>query len=200
MILAVSLLTLNTQADNHSGNIEQGRAKSAVCSACHGVDGNSINPEWPSLAGQHPKYLVQRLQAYKAGEVKTPLAALMNAQAMALSAQDMADLAAYFASQTVTPGAADAALVEAGSVLYRMGNEEREIASCAACHGPRGRGNPLSNVPAIAGQRSAYSVAQLKAFANGTRDGGLNGMMHDVSKSMSEDDMKAVASFMQGLH
>lgn len=195
--LAIFLFALGSQGADMTPDIEQGRAKAAVCSACHGADGNSINSEWPSLAGQHAEYLVQQLNAYKSGTVVN---ALMSAQAAALSDQDMVDLAAYYSSLQVKPGSADAALVDDGSSLYRLGDAPNAVASCAACHGPRGRGNPLANVPAVAGQRSAYVVAQLKAFAAGTRPGGLNGVMADVSKNMTDQQMKAVASYMQGLH
>ena len=124
----------------------------------------------------------------------------MSPMAANLSAQDMADLAAYFSSLQAKPGTADPALVNTGGGIYRLGNIKREIASCAGCHGPRGNGNPQANIPAIAGQRSAYVINQLQAFASGARPEGLNGMMGDVSKTLTANDMKAVASYLEGLH
>lgn len=197
MICAATFLALGAAAADFTGDADAGKAKATVCAACHGADGNSINAEWPNLAGQHPQYTVARLKAYKSGEAQN---ALMNAQAIGLSEQDMHDLAAWFATLTVKPGAADPELVDAGTILYRLGNEETNVASCAACHGPKGRGNPVAMIPAIAGQRTTYTINQLNAFANGTRHGGINNMMHDVAKAMSAEEMKAVAAYLEGLH
>ncbi len=198
LVTAALLLALNpTSAVAENGDASRGQTKAAVCGACHGADGNSINSMWPSLAGQHVPYLVQRLKNYKENSSKYPV---MGAQASGLSEQDMHDLAAYFSTLTVKPGAADPEKVTLGSELYRLGNDDDEIASCAACHGPRGHGNPAANMPSIAGQRSDYVVAQLKAFANGNRSGGLNNMMSAVSKNMSEKQMTAVAAYLEGLH
>lgn len=197
MICAATFLAQGTFAADLTGDAEAGKAKAAVCGACHGSDGNSINAEWPNLAGQHPQYTVARLKGYKSGEIKN---AVMGAQAMGLSEQDMHDLAAHFATLTVKPGAADPEFVDAGSALYRLGNEETHVASCAACHGPSGKGNPVAMMPSIAGQRSTYTINQLNAFANGTRYGGINNMMYDVAKAMSAEEIKAVAAYLEGLH
>ncbi len=197
LMSAVAFAGLSTLAADMTGDADAGKAKATVCGACHGADGNSINSEWPNLAGQHANYTVARLNGYKSGETKDPV---MGAQAAGLSKQDIHDLAAYFATLSVKPGEANPEMVDLGAQLYRLGNDETNVASCAACHGPKGRGNPVAMMPAIAGQRFNYTINQLNAFANGTRYGGINNMMHDVAKAMSTEEIEAVASFLEGLH
>ena len=92
-----SLLALASVAVQAQSDVKAGEAKAAVCTACHGVQGNSTNPDWPKLNGQHAKYIVKQLKAFKAGTRKDPL---MSGQAMTLSEQDMQNLGAYFAAQT----------------------------------------------------------------------------------------------------
>lgn len=91
--VAVLLVGANAQA---AGDAAAGKSKAASCGACHGPDGNSTNPLWPKLAGQHAAYLVKQLEAFKSGERKDPL---MSPMAAGLSEQDMKDLAAYYAAQ-----------------------------------------------------------------------------------------------------
>lgn len=175
------------------GSAEDGQAKSAVCAACHGPDGNSVNPEWPSLAGQHASYLVAQLEAFKSGRRQNPL---MSPMAMGLSEQDMQDLAAFYEAQQPTAREAEAALAEAGRQLYVGGNAERGVAACIACHGPTGQGNPLANFPMIAGQHAAYTQLTLNAYAAGERP---NEMMQQIAARMTDDDIRAVSAFVQGL-
>ncbi|HSJ48677.1 MAG TPA: c-type cytochrome [Gammaproteobacteria bacterium] len=179
-----------------AGDAAAGKTKSASCVACHGADGNSMNPEWPTLAGQHPDYLVKQLRNFKDGDRNN---ALMSPMAAPLSDQDMQDLAAYYASQTAKPGQADPDLVEQGRQLYRGGNMSTGVAACIACHGPMGAGNPPANFPALAGQHAAYTVNQLKAFKRGERANDAGKMMQNIAAKMSEAEMQAVASYIQGM-
>ena len=135
------------------GNIEDGKSKPMLCSACHGPDGNSINPEWPRLAGQHEKYFVNTLKAYKNQSRKN---AVMYPLVMTLSEQDMMDLAAYYQAQTPKKLSYDYDLAKKGEALYRGGNSSG-VAACIACHGPRGKGNPGAGYSSIAGQHAAYT-------------------------------------------
>lgn len=183
-------------APEAKGSAEEGQAKSTTCVACHGADGNSSNPEWPSIAGQHPDYILKQLQAFKAGERQNPL---MSPIATMLSEEDMADLAAYYSTQTRTGLEADPAQVELGERLYRGGDLETNLAACSGCHGPRGLGNPTAAYPAIQGQHSTYIAAQLRAFRAGTRQTDPNGMMRDVARTMSDEQIDAVAAYVQGL-
>lgn len=181
------------------GSASAGQSKSAVCAACHGPDGNSVNPMWPSLAGQHADYLARQLAAFQAGDRQD---ALMSSFAAPLSEQDIADLAAFFQNQTLKPKGAEPALVDLGEQLYRSGVADRGLPACIACHGPTGQGNPLAGYPIVAGQHATYIVNTLTAYAAGTRssDGAMNQMMRDIAAMLSEEEMQAVASYMQGLH
>jgi len=180
------------------GNADAGKARSVTCAACHGADGNSMNPQWPSLAGQNASYLERQLKAFKSNARQNPL---MGPQAMTLSDQDIADLAAYFSSQEIKGGTTNPELAPAGERLYRGGNLEANIAACAACHGPTGKGNPAASYPALAGQHSDYTIAQLKAYREGSRktDSPMNQMMRGVAARMTDSEMAAVASYIQGL-
>ena len=178
------------------GSAEAGQAKSTTCIACHGVDGNSVNPEWPSIAGQHPQYIIKQLKAFKSGARQNPL---MTPMAMGLSDADVEDLAAYFATQTVNGLEADASKVSLGQRLYRGGDAEKGVAACASCHGPSGNGNPAALYPSIRGQHATYVEAQLKAYRSGSRQTDQNQMMRGVTQPMTDDQIAAVAAYVQGL-
>jgi cytochrome c553 len=180
-----------------AGDAAAGQARAVTCAACHGVDGNSLNPEWPSLAGQHESYVVKQLQAFKSGARQN---VLMSGQAMALSDQDMADIAAWFAGQKPAAKTADPALVDVGQRLYRGGNKEAGVPACIACHGPDGLGNLTAAWPMVAGQQANYTAAQLAAYRSGERktDGDTQ-IMRNVAARLTDDEIKAVASYIQGL-
>ncbi len=180
-----------------AGDPVSGKTKSASCAACHGTDGNSVNPEWPKLAGQHASYLAKQLKDYQSGKREN---ATMTGMAAALSNQDMEDLAAYFATQSVAPGEADPDLVAIGEKIYRGGNPQTGLAACMSCHGPSGNGNPLANFPAVAGQHAKYAADTLKHFRDETRANDPNQMMRMVAAKMSPKEIEAVASYMAGLH
>lgn len=161
------------------------------------MDGNSLNPEWPSLAGQHPGYLLKSLQSFKSGARQN---VLMSGMAMPLTDDDMADLAAFFSAQKRAGGVADPALLSPGERLFRGGNKETGVPACLACHGPTGQGNPAAGWPAIAGQHASYTAAQLRAYRARERvtDGDTQ-MMRNVAATLTDDEIKAVASYIQGL-
>lgn len=178
------------------GSADAGKAKSTTCAACHGQDGNSVAPNWPSLAGQHPTYIVRQLNAYKAGERQD---AAMIGFAATLSEEDMRDLAAYFSEQSLTPKGADPELVRRGQEIYRGGIEERGVPACIGCHGPTGHGNYLAGYPRLAGQNAQYMLDALKAYAEGTRRSDPNQMMRNIAALLLDDEMQAVTSYAQGL-
>lgn len=186
-------------------NAEAGAQKAAVCGACHGMNGNSPNPEWPNLAGQHPQYIVEQLHLFK-GMVRAN--AIMQSQAMLLSDQDMADVAAYFHSQTLTGLEADPTLYKAGEQLYRGGDAKRGIPACAACHGPNGLGVGPAKWPQVRSQYSVYVVNQLNAYRAQTRYTPVEGqpappanaaMMNVIASRLTDDDIRALAAYLQGL-
>ncbi|MGB5344673.1 MAG: c-type cytochrome [Woeseia sp.] len=181
-----------------NGSADAGKTKSVTCGACHGADGNSVNPEWPSLAGQHAKYTVEQLQAFKTGKRMNPL---MSGQAMLLSDEDMRDLAVHYAGQkAATKTVADAKLVNRGEALYRAGNKETGVAACMACHGPTGLGNPAAKYPRLRGQYAVYTAKQLRDYASEARKSdGVTHVMRDIAARLSEEEIVAVASYVQGL-
>lgn len=183
-------------ASEPQGSAEAGQTKSVVCAACHGADGNSLNPEWPSLAGQNEIYLLRSLKAFKSGDRDN---VLMSSQAQPLSDQDMADLAAYFASKPRQLKTADPKLVINGERLYRGGNKDTAVSACLACHGPNGAGNAPAGYPAIGGQHAAYVAAQLKAYRSADRGSDLNQMMRNNAARLTDAEIEAVASYVQGL-
>jgi cytochrome c553 len=179
------------------GSAAAGQAISVTCSACHGMDGNSLNPEWPSIAGQHESYLLKALQSFKSGARQN---VLMSGMAMPLTDTDMANLAAYFSQQKRAANVAEPALVTAGERLYRGGNKDTGVPACLACHGPTGQGNPAAGWPAIAGQHASYAAAQLVAYRGKQRStDGDTQMMRNVSAMLTDDEIKAVTSYIQGL-
>lgn len=181
------------------GSIEAGQAKATVCGACHGVDGNSVNPEWPSLAGQHAGYSYEQLMAFKNGLRAN---ALMTGQAMALSEDDMRNLSVYFESQEAAAKAvADPDVIDKGEQIYRGGIREKGVAACIACHGPTGQGNPAAGYPVIAGQYAVYAAKQLRDYTSGARKSdGSTRVMRDIASRLSEEEIVAVTSYIQGLH
>lgn len=179
------------------GDAKAGKTKAAPCAACHGAQGNSSNPQWPKLAGQHGPYILRQLMHYKSGKRQN---AVMAGQAANLSEQDMKDLSAFFAQQNMQPAAASEKLVKRGSQLYRSGDAEKDIPACAGCHGPAGLGNAAAAYPRIGGQHAQYLATQLKAYRDGKRSDYPKGkIMAGVAENMSDADIKAVASYIQGL-
>lgn len=182
------------------GNIEAGKAKASVCAACHGVDGNSTVSIWPKISGQGDLYLIKELMEYRKGPQGHRFDPSMYAMVQQLTDRDIADLAAYFASQTMSGGAAKADLVALGEKIYRGGNLETGVPACAGCHGATGDGNNLARFPRLSGQHADYTMDQLKKFKAKTRSDDPNGIMRDISQRLSEDEMKAVSSYVSGLH
>lgn len=180
------------------GDVDAGKTKSTPCSACHGADGNSLSPLWPNLAGQAAPYIAAQLEAFKDGSRKDPV---MTPQAMNLSEEDMSDLAVYYESlPPVAQAVADPERVDRAAALWRGGNVTEGVAACLACHGPSGRGNPAANYPALAGQHAAYTAKQLRDYASGARStDGKTRIMRDIAERLSQDDIAALASYVQGL-
>lgn len=186
------------------GSAESGKAKALTCGACHGADGNSVNPMWPSIASQHSTYLYEQLIAFKgdANGTKTRSDPVMSTQVIALSDQDMRDVATYFESQAAAAKpVADPDVIDAGEQLYRGGDEEKGIPACMACHGPTGRGNPAASYPALGGQYAMYTAKQLRDYASGARKSdGPTKVMRDIAQRLSEKDIVDLSSYVQGLH
>ena len=191
------------------GSAEAGAAKAAVCAACHGSEGNNIGlpPEQPNLAGQNAAYIRQQLAMFKSGKRNSPI---MAPQAAGLSEQDMADLGAYFAAQTPAGLEADPSYWKAGEALYKSGDPARNIPACTACHGPAGQGNSAAGYPALRAQHAPYTIKQLQDYLtqNRYRDPAdpskvnstpNSAMMTTIASRLSPEDIRNLASYLQGL-
>lgn len=197
LLLAALLLPVAADAQAMEGSAEAGAAKAVTCAACHGADGNSPNPEWPSLAGQHASYIAKSLRDYKEG---TRSDVLMTSQAQPLSEEDILDLAAWYSSQALTPKTAASEQVATGERLYRGGDKDSGTAACIACHGPTGQGNMPAAWPVISGQHAVYTARQLRLYrSRERRSDGDTQMMRNVAATLSDDDINALASYIQGL-
>lgn len=174
-----------------------GQQSTEACAACHGKDGNSTNPVWPKLAGQHADYIIKQLKDFQEGKRSNPL---MSPVAENLTEQDMQSLADTFSSMKIKHGQADPEKLNLGKKIYRAGNSDAGVPACLACHGPTGHGNPAANYPVLAGQHAAYTELQLNAFRADTRTNDANATMRNVVDRMSDDEIKAVSQYIQGLH
>ena len=205
--MSLGLANSAIAADTIVASVEAGATKAAVCTACHGVNGNSSNPEWPSLAGQNAAYVREQLAMFKArkriNEIMYPIVAPM-------SEQDFADVAAFFAAQTPQGLEADPSYWKAGETLYKSGDPSRNIPACTACHGPSGQGNPAAGYPALRAQHAVYTVKQLQNYLTGNRyrdasDPSIvnqarnSAMMTTIAARLSPEDIRNLASYLQGL-
>jgi cytochrome c553 len=190
------------------GDAAAGGNKAATCAACHMLDGNSSDPQYPKIAGQHERYIARQLALFKSGERENPV---MQPLASTLSEQDMRDVGAYFASKQGQSGLADdskmgdseESYAQRGERLYRGGDMGRKLPACMACHGPTGRGNPGAAYPSLAGQHANYTKDLLKRFRAGTsfgKDERANTIMVDVASRLDDQDIEALASYIEGLH
>ena len=200
--LIVSLLsTLRITGVAHAaGDATAGQVKAAVCGACHGPDGNSPAPNFPKLAGQGERYLTKQMQDIKSGK-RTVLE--MTGLLTNLNDQDLADIAAYFASQKGSVGAADPKLVARGQKLFRGGDLNKGLPACTGCHSPTGAGNAAAGFPHLGGQHAQYIAKQLTDFRKeeaGRANDGDAMTMRTIARKLSDEDIAAVSSYIQGLH
>lgn len=207
VVFAAFAASSASAADAVKGSAEAGAAKAAVCTACHGVNGNSTNPEWPNLAGQNAAYVREQLAMFKAKKRNNPV---MQPIVDPMTEQDFADVAEYFATQTPTGGEADPSYWKAGEQLYKAGDASRNIPACTACHGPAGQGNAGAGYPALRAQHSVYTVKQLQDYLtkNRYRDGAdantvyatrNSAMMTTIASRLTPEDIRNLASYLQGL-
>ncbi len=189
----------------YRGDAEQGKAKSAVCGACHGVDGNSMIPAFPKLAGQNARYIYKQMHDIKSGAREVPE---MMGIVAGLSDQDMADLAAYFEQQESTVEGADPELAALGEKIFRAGKEDSNVPACTACHQPDGAGLGLAGYPKLSGQHPDYTAKQLRAFRAAAREDidakyrtndGEAMIMRMATKGLSDKEILALSAYVSGL-
>lgn len=183
------------------GDAAAGKSKSVACGACHGADGNSASP-FPKLAGLGEKYLLKQMRDIRDGVRSVPT---MVGQLDGKVDQDLADIAAFFSSQTRSGGQTDPALLALGAKVFRSGVAERNVPACMACHSPTGQGNAPAGFPALAGQHAQYVADQLRAYRKGyedpagrTNDGDAK-IMRTIAFGLSDKEIDAVSSYVAGL-
>jgi len=185
------------------GDAAAGKGLAVTCGACHGADGNSAVPTFPKLAGQGEKYLYKQMIDIRDGNRQVPT---MAGQLDGKSDQEVADLAAWFASQPRGRGQTDPKLQALGEQIYRSGIAERQIPACTACHSPTGSGNAPAGFPALSGQHAEYIAAQLQAYRKGYQDptgrtnDGDTKLMRSVAFELSDLEIQSVASYAAGLY
>ena len=169
-----------------------------VCMACHGMDGNSLNGKIaPKIAAQNARYLTIQLNKFKDGVRKN---ALMQGIAASLSAEDMDNLGIYFSEQKLQLSAATSNGVGSmGEKIFRAGIKDSGVPACASCHGPAGHGVP-NLYPRLNAQHSDYILSQLNHFrVLEDKPGTVYAPMRAISVKLTEQEMKAVADYIQGL-
>lgn len=187
-------------ADAPKGNPSAGESVfSSTCAMCHGPEGNSTDPQYPKLAGQHAGYIAYQLKSFQDGVRSN---AIMSGMASSLSAQDIADVAAYLSGQTTSPGSPDTYQPDMGKAIYEHGLPNAGMPACASCHGPRGMGDAAKMYPRISGQHAQYVVQVLTGWHNGKPwgDSPHAKMVVEVAKKLTIEQINAVASYVQGLN
>jgi len=181
-----------------AGDAAAGKAKSAACGGCHGFDGNSPIPTYPKLAGQNEAYITKQVKDFKANTTRQN--PIMFGMVAALTDQDAADIGAYFQSQSLKEAATfDESKVATGRDIYKGGDMQKGIPACQACHGPKGSGTAGIGYPQIGGQYTEYTLAQLKAFKDGSRTNDDKKLMRSIVEKMSEKEMVAVSNYIASL-
>ena len=195
--------SVNAQNQVTESNISAGKAKSVVCAACHGSDGNSLIPTNPKLAGQHKSYLVKQLTEFKlatqTGGEKGRSDPIMGGMAAFLTDEDIQNVASYYSSQAPKVPEQVANKNLKGQALFISGDIDRNIPACASCHGPSGNGSNLSSFPDLSGQHAQYTLIQLKAFRVGSRTNDKNGMMQDIAAKLTDEDIEVLANYLSNL-
>jgi cytochrome c553 len=201
-VLGLAFSLLGASSVLAAGDAAAGKDQALPCSACHGQDGaTGLDPTYPNLAGQSEKYLFAQLQMIQDSSRSIPL---MAGQLNGKSEQDLQDMAAYFASLPAKLGQSDAddKTLAMARAIYKGGILEKGVAACSACHGPTGVGNMLAGYPMISGQSPGYTEVQLKAYREGQRatDDNFGGMMRGVAFGLTDTEIKALATYLYGLH
>jgi cytochrome c553 len=190
----VDIVSSTPAAAIYKGNVAAGKSKALTCAACHGSDGNSLVPMYPSIAGQSANYIAKQLADFKSGNRKNPIMAGM---AAGLTKEDMNDLAAYYAVQSTKKGNGESN--KAGHKLYFGGDADKNITACIACHGVAGKGMKQAAFPSLTGQSQEYLKSQLTSFRNGSRGNDNNGIMRKIAIKLSDADIEAVSQYITSL-
>lgn len=172
------------------GDVKAGQEASKTCAACHGADGNSMVPAFPSIAGQPAGYLAEQMRAFRDGN---RVNVLMSPQAKALTDQQIEDLSAYFSAQKRVVKPIETKDSIPGAHLWKFGGHSNTVAACAACHGPQGQGNQPAGFPALRGLTPQYITESLMLYAKDERKTPHADIMVSIARKLSDDDIKDVA-------
>ncbi|MCW8807838.1 MAG: cytochrome c4 [Rhodanobacter sp.] len=189
-----------TAADQLVGNASAGQSTmESVCALCHGVDGNSMDPQYPKLAGQHANYLAYQIESFKSGQRSN---SIMSGMAAMLSKQDIANVAAYLSQQKTSPGPTNSYEPALGKSIYVNGIAAAGLPSCESCHGADGLGDSNKMYPRIAGQHAQYVMQVLTGWHNGEAwgDSPHAKLVVEVAKKLTIEQIHAVSSYVQGLN
>ena len=210
LIIALSFISFVVVASEieiphllQKGNAEAGADLVATCAACHGAAGQSINSDWPNLAGQNQRYLADQLKYYQQSQRESPLMGAVIPYLKTLSDKQLLDIAAFYNSQPLVIGRAknNQELLALGESLYRAGDLKRGIPACTACHSVNGAGNDQAGFPGVAGQQRNYLITTLKEYRDLQRDAGDYALvMQAVSQNLKDKDIEALANYMHGVY
>ena len=198
VLLSAFLMVLVAGNANAAGDAEAGKTKAAACGGCHGMDGNSLVPTFPKLAGQGERYIVKQVADFKANTTRQD--AMMIGMVAAINEQDAADIGAYYQAQKLASAATfDESQIILGREIYKGGNLQTGLPACQGCHGPTGGGNAPAGYPQIGGQYAGYTLKQLKAFKDGTRSNDDKEVMRQVMAKMTDAEIEAVTQYIASL-
>jgi len=211
MALASTILTQSVQASDAAdsnqtaeikptiaaGDAAAGQAASAVCSGCHGANGVASITNYPNLAAQGAPYLYKQLVEFKSGAREN---AIMSGMVAALDEDGMRNLSAFYAEMEPPTLKSSPDNLEAGRQIYLGGITSIQVPACAACHAPDGAGNDAAKFPRLGGQNAEYIVEALQSFRSGARANDPGKMMQMVARRMSDEEIAAVANYVQGLY
>ena len=179
-----------------SGDPVAGKGKSELCQGCHGEDGNSPDSMTPNLSGQKSIYIAKQLRNYQNG---TRSHQIMSDIAATVNDEDLADIAAYFASRPKMKG--NGTVNKLGKELYLHGDMSRMIVACANCHGVYGEGksSATSIFPVIGGQHKDYLMGQFTNFRAGDRSNSPGGVMNIMVQKLTDKELEALADYVSGM-
>lgn len=194
---AAKLLNGDPVAGRHKSDDER-------CQECHGHDGNANDIEdgvgnigkFPRLAGQLPEYLQKQLHDFRRGTRQNDTMLVM---ARSVSDADMADIAAYFASQKVVGDKVPANPV--GHRLFTEGDAARGIPACVSCHGDNGHGQRAGDTvfPRIAGQHQRYLAKQLAEWKRDERMNSVGHVMNEIARKLTDSDIDHLSAHLAGM-
>lgn len=183
-----------------SGNAAAGADKSALCQGCHGGTGNSEDATFPRLAGQFASYIAKQINDFQHGK-RANNETMAGMAATVASRQDAFDIGTYFQSQKMVDkplAEVDKGLAAKGEIIFYNGIPQKNLYACVNCHGERGKGKGpvISDFPIIGGQHRDYVIKELTDLRAGTRANDPSGMMRNIAKNLSDDEIKELANYL----